>query len=1376
MIRDIKELNFPVLNGKQYATLTHAEVNIEDMGERTITTQVKIDGDIVPDFSRDWEIEFKGEKYIMPLRVPQGSKGNDSLSASVDLTFQYWPVYQLKRWPFVTIQPIGAGTYLADEEVASVRLNLHDFCDLFGQVLDYYYSGAITIDLNPAWEYSADPVAVEINHSYIWDVLTKLYELFAVRWEIMAAPDNSNTVAGGERYVIKVGYPTTEVSHIFEYGFEGGLLKVERQVQSADIRNLIKGRGGDKNLPFRYFKDTDPNNPDFQADPDWVVELSNIYFTNLRGATFRSYVQGWKAAHIADTDKDGKLLYRGYVPVGEENAYSPWAYRKGYTDTKFRPVEFVADEITVTPADGDHTVSILPDYAPYVKKGSSIDRYGPLSGTLDNNDDIHPTLQGTGLDIAVDVEQIESDDVAASTESDAVVSDFADADKPKATVTLKGNARKDVELKSGRFTVEAGRTANLDEGPKSFAVAKYGGKSILAMLTHGKLSLSASAFSVEVGDYIVDVEGATLAVVDTLTGEERSASGIPAGEYYFVLRMSLHNTSADKINVTIACDSPRLTSATLDDNTWKNTFDIWIKNVWGSERHDGESDAEYAERVWRPVLGDREGNSAKVLFTTGNLVHDDYEFTIVDYPVPDNSRVWDATDDKGLVIATHRSHWRVKLAKSDAEREATGLYVPSTQKQGKAGDRFVFIGTEMLHKPYVVDAERRLDDWKKDQLGEKKDIKPTFVVETDRVRLNGEGRADALINQLRAGNTIRLADKRFVQPVGNRAYETLYLQSIKYTYREPSSDDAALNPDVEIVLGNEYATSASTVSTMQSDITALQRQVGSISNIEQIVRAVGDRLYLRKDGIADRSLSPTQFFSLLTGGDFRSGLIGGSGWGFYKDANGDWVLEADRVSVRKDMTVNTLVINQAEGKGGIEIDTAAFIEGVSRVDEVEDGYICYFDQKNGSVANLFHVGDVAFSSQWTPDNQELKTYRRRVTEVGANYIKLTKALDKEHRPADWPDDGANGVGVPMPGDNIIHYGSYTDKTRQYIKVRDVVGGGYERYLEDLNSAYVDGVEYFFIGKQAGQTRWFVGNYDNVPYSGENDGSWIEYANRKFTLNNVTLSSTTKIGNERIDEYIGRVSPVKKEDLAAYDYLKKALVDGATQVLGGLLLSSLVRLGEWDKNNPDNPSLSRVWSGINGIYTNGQDIAAWYGGDMLDRFVYDTATHRYVPKRGVSDADGYAASAFRMDGSAYLAKGNLIIQPDGFTQWGKGDSAVTISPDGYVMLGNGISINIGEGAQGLADTLSSLLAAVNGISNVLYPVDAEGKRLNWGAQTNNIRAIKSVKGFYSDEFVSALGLASGQNSNNTLKVGGAVLSWDEAEGVLKVNGKTIQTAE
>ena len=324
MVHDITELNFP-----SYATLTHAEVKHDDMGKKNITTQIKINGDITPDFSPNWEVEFLGEKYIMPLRQPQGAKENTSLNSTIDLTFQHWAIYQLKRWMFFTVQPVETGTAVADKYIADVILNLGDFCNLFGQVLKHYYGDTITIDLNPNWDYKQEAVPISISHSYIWDVLIKLYKLFAVRWSIGPNGDSSH-------YVIKVGYPTEELDHIFEYGFEGGLLKVERQVQNEDIRNMILGRGGEKNLPLRYFKDVDTDNPDFRGDPDWVEELANIYFTNLRGATFRSYIQGWKAAHIAK--------YSGYKAVGESNAYAPWAYRKGYTDSKFDPVEYVKDD------------------------------------------------------------------------------------------------------------------------------------------------------------------------------------------------------------------------------------------------------------------------------------------------------------------------------------------------------------------------------------------------------------------------------------------------------------------------------------------------------------------------------------------------------------------------------------------------------------------------------------------------------------------------------------------------------------------------------------------------------------------------------------------------------------------------------------------------------------------------------------------------------------------------------------------------------------------------------------------------------------------------------------------------------------------------
>lgn len=1049
------------------------------MGEKTITTQVKIDGNIVPDFSRDWEVEFQGEKYIMPLRIPQGTKENTSLKSTIDLTFQHWAIYQLKRWSFVTIQQIAAGTYLPDEEVATVQLNLKDFCELFGQVLEYYYGDTITIDLNPAWQYKQEATIITISHTKIWNVLIDAFhDKYGVRWEIKAASDNSNTVKGGERYVIRVGYPTTEVDHIFEYGFEGGLLKVERQVQSEEIRNMLKGRGGDTNIPLRYFKAKDDNNPDFKPDPDWVEELANIYFPNLMPATFRSYVQGWKAAH--------KSKYPGYTAVGESNAYAPWAYRKGYTDTKFAPVEFVADEITINPGTGDKQVEILPGYSPYVKKGSSIDKYGPLPDTLDNNEDIYPTLQGTGLDIAVDVEQIESDDVAESTESDAKISNIEGA-----TTTVKLTAmttRRAIMVEFPPFDVPDGQTANIVTGAYS---------------KNAHYTKGITGGDKDVTDLLVVSDSPEIIAINAITGVEHPGSGIPAGrwkwratfEVELVLDPNIHLPKEGWI--TVGYESPKKQTASLQDGGWKGTFDIWVKNIWNSARLDSETDSEYSERVWKPVLGDREGNTAKVVFTSGDLaLSEDYEFTIVDFPVPDASKFFNGA----------QSHWRIKLAKSDAELEATGLYVPSTKKQGKAGDTFKFIGTEMTHVPYVVDAEERLDDWKKDQLGEVKEIKPTFVVTTDRVRLNNEGKANALISRLHIGNSIRLADKRFIQPIGDRAYETLYLQSITYIYREPSSDDAALNPDVEIVLGNEYTISANPVTMMQGEISALQRQVGAISNIEQIVRAVGDGLYLRKDGISDRSLSPTQFLSLLTSGDFRAGLVGGAGWGFYKDENGNWVLETDRLSVRQDMSVNTLVINQAEGRGGMEIDTAAYINGVTRVVEADNGYVCYFDQKNGSVANLFHVDDVAFCNQWTAENADLKFYKRRVVAVGIDNITLSKT-------------DVNGTGIPAEGDNIIHFGNYTDKTRQYVKVRDVVGGGYERYIESLNSVNAAGVEYYFVGKQAGESRWFIGNKDLVPYSGAGDGSYIEYINGKFNLHNVSLNIGSSIGDITLGDII-----------------------------------------------------------------------------------------------------------------------------------------------------------------------------------------------------------------------------------------------------------------
>ena len=287
MIKRPTPLNFP-----DYAICGRWEVNLADMDTKTITATLKFDGDITPDFSYDWEVEYNGEKYIMPLRKPQGSIEDNNRLASVDLTFEHWGIYQLKRYFFCTFTESETGILTPDKYDASVSLTLGDFVNYCAKCLKYYYGDSITIELNPEWAYKEEPTNITIQNSRIWEVLTQLYELYGVKWSIGASSANS------DKYVIRVGFPTEELDHIFEHGFDGGLLKLERQVQSEDIVNIAIGRGGTDNLPKYYYKEIPDDEKEFyHQDPDWIPELSNIYFDRLRGATFRSYIQGWKTKH-----------------------------------------------------------------------------------------------------------------------------------------------------------------------------------------------------------------------------------------------------------------------------------------------------------------------------------------------------------------------------------------------------------------------------------------------------------------------------------------------------------------------------------------------------------------------------------------------------------------------------------------------------------------------------------------------------------------------------------------------------------------------------------------------------------------------------------------------------------------------------------------------------------------------------------------------------------------------------------------------------------------------------------------------------------------------------------------------------------------------
>ncbi len=1401
---------FEFLNFPSNIRVKTAQVEENLMGERNITLQVEYCDNEPLNYSEDLRLVYNGQEYIMPTRLPQASHSNDSAQVPMELVFEHEVQYRLKQKYFVTLHEVESHTPVKDKYQASVSLNLGDFVDLLSKECELYFGGTIQVHLNPDLSYDTSPTFVQISYSKIWDVLVKLYETYNVTWKV-----NSHG--------IWIGYPLEEVNHIFEYGHEGGLTSVEREVQSDEQCNVLLGRGGSKNLPYRYYKDVDEDNPTFAADPDWIEELKDMYFDVLRGATFRSYIQGY------NTYKYGRTAVNS-----ADKAYSAQAWEQGYNDAKngkFDPVEFVKDE-------------------------ESIAIYGEKWDCLENNEDYYPTIELArdsvlgDLDVVVDVEQVTQDDYK---------------DEAQAAVTIT-----DIDTSTMMATIE-------DLKPASEEVLTNGQKYYFS--TKGLSNLTTDIDILKVRDVDTNKETSNLSdvriaksvvnVYRVSDGTQVSASGLVQGDYYFTFEITIENLDIDKhFAVTAGITTAKIQSTTAKDN-FSQTFDIWIKNIWGNDRAAFKgNDEQFAHEVWDKILGDRLGNEAKVIFRSGYLaVSEDYEFTIVDTPQYDTSKI----DSDGI-----KSYWRITLAKSDVDLDTLGVYVPCVGRQGASGDEFAFIGIDMPHQ-YVVKAEIALDDYKKQVVSEKAFPKETYNLNLDRIRLQEATSADdstLLFDYLMVGNSIRLRtnaiDNKGVPSDG--AYKILYIQSMVTTYRQASSEDAALNPDVEITVSDDYETTANPVATISAELSSLKQRVNSF-NIEQMVRAVGDKLYLRKDGLADISQSPTKFYSLLTSGNFRAGIVGGAGWGFYKDANGKAVLEADVINVRQDLVANTLVINQVDARTGTIIESAAALKISAVTDENDNKYTVTFDQKDGSIANTFVVNDIVYCSRFYPNNTHLKSYKGIVLESAETYLVIE----------------ISGDGQPEAGDVIVQYGNIVDKNRQYVKVRDVIGGGYERYIEGLDSPSAEGVEYFFVGRrEADSPRWFIGYQD---------GQYIEWKDGVLNIKG-TLSVQSTVNGDTLPDYFTSLIPaIKQEDIegfvnaivgpeleniqnqidgvietwfidekptldnypanewttdslktqhigdlcydnstgsayrftknsedgsyywnvitdeaitkalelakdakdtadkkrriftakpyppydvgdlwvnatypdyfdndtvvcktrkgstqsfqitdwqkaskytddtvanqalnaiADYSYLKEALANDTT-VSGGLLMTSLISLGYTDSLGRHN------LGGMNGIYTNAKTIASWWGGTMIDRLLdSDNA--------GIANA---ATALIRMDGSGYFAKGYIKWEADGSGAVAGGN--ITWTNTGNVTLGSGVAITLGDGSnEGLSETMTSLLKFLNGFTNLITPMDADGNELPW-AQADSAVALKAKKALYSVEDLSAFGNGSGSGS-------------------------------
>lgn len=872
---DVK-FNFPTENLK----VTSFDFSSSQLEVPAIAISAETDPDVEPDFSIDWNIEYKDDLFTLITEQPPGVKDTSSLKYKYNLTFRSnLEQLQFKEFlNFVSESELGRKvndynfSFYASPSVFVERLRLN---------LKYYFGDTWQIELADDYTENPEEVLFTANKVSIWDMLVQFYNAYGLKWRKIER-DGVSTIIVGEA--------PDEIEHIFEYGKDKGLTAIRRE---NDLRNIITKlyvRGSERNLPYRYFKGIDPYSPTFPADPDRndETESATVYYHRLMPWCYRQYVRGWNDAT------------NGVARPSDASDY----YNLGYDDK-------VAGRFW-NPTD--HIIS------------ENVDKWGSRFDSAEY-DDIYPTLQGYQkagfgrLDEVVAVEAVTNDNWR---ETEIGTSYRTSVDAITATATFRGRTVSSREGFSDQFEVVAGR-------------------GVITASVRMEIQGSASTINTSKARY-------TLRLIDSSNGNTVQTgvaeSGrfhlidIPAGRYY----LSVGSNFGDWINydsTSAEINSVKVTANNISINLpddgnvgdFKQTFDIWIKDVWGQEGT-GSTDYEKILSVWEPIIGQRE---AKVMFGTGSLAGEDYEFQIAKINdvwqiFLDDSKTIETTDTNGNTIVV-RSKYRLSLIKSSAELDATDRMLPNRYQNAIHGDKFYFIDVEMPFDPYVFDAEERLQKAGEYDLSRADDEIPSYAISPNKFFMSEFGEIAKVI----PGNKARIANDKLV----GGAYLPIHITSVRIAYNEQS-----LFPTWSVIV-SESGLAENVISTIRGELKIVSSNAyASAQSIAENARQM-ERFYLRKDGIADRSATPTTFEAPITIGDivqtqnYEEGQFVGAGAAMYTDDSGNGVVEVDRLIVRKDASFNEVTIRQTNFEAGDIVRSSANMT-VSDVDRTTGNYILKF--------------------------------------------------------------------------------------------------------------------------------------------------------------------------------------------------------------------------------------------------------------------------------------------------------------------------------------------------------------------------------------------------------------------------------------------------
>ena len=461
-----------------------------------------------------------------------------------------------------------------------------------------------------------------------------------------------------------------------------------------------------------------------------------------------------------------------------------------------------------------------------------------------------------------------------------------------------------------------------------------------------------------------------------------------------------------------------------------------------------------------------------VKFQTGDL-------TGLDFEIVKNS--WNNTDKTLSIIV---------------KEEEDGYYLPNANRQPRVGDVFVLLNINMPQS-YIDEATQELREATQNELNKKCEPQyaPSLSVQKHYIK--------------KKGISLNIGDGITVK-IGRRNITTRIIGTTE------TSDD------IRVELGDQMLYTYDTkVNNTIEQIQFTLKQLINIDDIKRLFYNLINAWYpkwfnqkLHKDAdvkfnsvVAKESIKTGKVTAEeVVSENFTSGLLGVG----HRLWNG--VLEVSELIVRKTMHVFEIIVQKVTSVNGSMLTTPGGGIRISEVEELEDGYKCFFNNDDGTIPNPFVVGDQALHQVFTGKN--ISRYWRLVTEVGDNYFVLSKT------------DCESGSDIPKVEDEIIQFGNRTDRSRKNAVLTTSYGldAPYTAYYSNVNSYSLEGKEDVREGNLRGINDPDFGQLSGSGFYGKNvylkgifrllSGKTVEESigNIQNNLDNLQVGETNLLDN------------------------------------------------------------------------------------------------------------------------------------------------------------------------------------------------------------------------------------------------------------------------